>query len=139
MQLPFDLTIKTNRKQVIRQQLCRDTCSGDLTLYSKLPLICFFTPICLSLQSLMWLTDVSFRHYGRFYQRCNFVLFKQQSFHKFYFHPSYSWFYHTKGNKVPLYLHQISGFLSIMRQTLAGATLQIICQKPNGHLLLPYH
>lgn len=75
----------------------------------------------------MWLTGALLRDYGRSSQKCNYILFKQQPFHKFHFHPIYSWFNYTKGNKI-LYLHYINAFLSIMRQTLAGATLQIICK-----------
>lgn len=41
MQLPFDLTIETSRKQAVTQQLCKDTRSGDLTLFCPSPLLLF--------------------------------------------------------------------------------------------------
>lgn len=150
MQLPFDLTIETSRKQAVTQQLCKDTRSGDLTLFCPSPLL-LFDLIAQLLQTsphLLFYSHLSFSaifdvvnwsltQIGKFYQKCNCTLFKQQPFRKHHFHPSYSWFNHTKGNKTSLCLCQTTAFLSIMRQTLAGATLQIICKSPMDIYYLP--
>lgn len=79
----------------------------------------------------MWFTeDLGISEEVQFIRPANVFLLNNSLFINISSTPATSDLINKKANKTPLYLHWTDDFLSIMRQNLADATLQIICKSP---------
>lgn len=94
-------------------------------------LICSSILISFSLQLVMWLTeDLGILEEVQFIRGATVFYLNSSLFTNIQSTLATRTLINSKGNKPPLYLHWTDTFLGIMRQTLAGATLQIICKSP---------